>query len=174
MFQIPSALGRAMKVFFKGATLAVAATLLFSAPALAQEKPAKQKQTTKQNTKQAPKKNAKQGAGQQAPDPTVIFANQPAFTENELTQFIEDYTKIRGMKTEQEAVEYLVGRGWTGERFTYVAAKTALTRDVLRHGATNEILQKLPKDARPQKGELELVKKYQNKIDAMPGAPKGK
>ena len=42
-----------------------------------------------------------------------------------------------------------------------------ITREVLRRGGTKEVINQLPKEARPQKGELDLVKKYQKQIDAI-------
>lgn len=106
-----------------------------------------------------------QSGNQQQPDPTAVFKNQPAFTENELTKFLVDYEKARNMTDDQEAIEYLQGEGWTPDRIMYIAAKVGLTREVVRRGGTKDIINQLPKEVRPQTGELDLVKKHQSKID---------
>ncbi len=108
-----------------------------------------------------------QKAEQQHPDPSAIFKGQPAFTEEELTNFLVDFPTARAMQDQNKAVAYLSGKGWTPDRLTYVAAKASLTREVLRRGGTKEVINQLPKEARPQKGELDLVKKYQKQIDAI-------
>ena len=104
---------------------------------------------------------------EQHPDPSAIFKGQPAFTEEELTNFLVDFPTAKAMKDQKQAVTYLTEKGWTPDRLTYVAAKASLTREVVRRGGTKEVINQLPNEARPQKGELELVKKYQKQIDAI-------
>lgn len=103
----------------------------------------------------------------QPPDMKAIFENQPPFTENELTTFIVDFPKARVMADQKQAIKYLSEQGWTPGRLTYVAAKVSVTREIVRRGGTQEVINQLPKQVRPQKGELALVKKYQKQIDAM-------
>ena len=105
--------------------------------------------------------------GQNAPDPRVIFANQAPFTENELTKFITDYAKARTIGDNEAAVKYLSEEGWEGSRFMYLAAKVGLTHEVLKRGGTKDVINQLPKEARPQKGELELVKKHKAEVEKL-------
>ena len=105
--------------------------------------------------------------GQNAPDPKVIFANQAPFTENELTKFITDYAKAKNIGDNEAAVKYLSEEGWEGSRFMYLAAKVGLTHEVIKRGGTKEVINQLPKEARPQKGELELVKKHKAEIEKL-------
>ncbi len=151
---------RGVKILFKGLLLAHAAVFVLNGNAIAENKDKNPKHKTKQSAS-AHKKNPK------APDPKVIFGGQKAFTESELLKFIDDYTKARKMDN-QEAGRYLAGQGWTEKRFIYMVAKVGLTREVVRRGGSKEVINQLPKEARPQKGELELVRKYKAKIDAMP------
>jgi len=136
-------LAKTATTVIKLALLSMLAMLLFSGAALAQ------------NANQAP------------PDPAVIFAGQPAFSEEELTRFLVDFPKARAMTNQQEAIAYLSGQGWTPDRLTYMAAKVSLTREIIRRGGTKEVINQLPKEAQPQKGELDLVKKYQSQIDLL-------
>ena len=105
--------------------------------------------------------------GQQGPDPKMIFANQPPFTENELTKFMVDSAKARSMGENEAAIKFLTQEGWTSDRFMYLAVKVGLTYEVLKRGGTKDVINQMPKEARPQKGELELVKKHKSKVEKL-------
>ena len=106
---------------------------------------------------------AQQGQGQ-APDFKAITKDQPPFTENELNLFITDYPKVQTM-TEEEGVNYLMSQGWTAPRFFYVVLKVGMCHEILNRGGGKDVINQLPQELRPQKGELELVKKNKAKLD---------
>ena len=95
----------------------------------------------------------------------AITKNQPPFTETELNLFLNDYPKLKTM-TEEERIPYLINQGWTGPRFSYVLLKTGICHEILQRGGGKDVINQLPKELRPQKGELELVKKNKSKFDS--------
>ncbi|MBQ4133159.1 MAG: hypothetical protein IJD04_05435 [Desulfovibrionaceae bacterium] len=125
---------------FRLALLSLLAMLMLSAPAMAQQ------------------------AQGQAPDFKALTKDQPAFTESEVNLFLNDYPKLESLG-EEEGVQYLISQGWTAPRFFYVMLKTGMCHEILQRGGGKEIINQLPPELRPQKGELELVKKNKTKFD---------
>ena len=99
------------------------------------------------------------------PDFKAITEGQPPFTENELNLFINDYPKVQTM-SEEEGVNYLMSQGWTAPRFFYVVLKVGMCHEILNRGGGQDVINQLPQELRPQKGELELVRKNKTKLDA--------
>lgn len=101
----------------------------------------------------------------QAPDFKAITKDQPPFTETELDLFLNDYPKVKTM-SEEDGIQYLISQGWTAPRFFYVMLKTGMCHEILQRGGGKDVINQLPKELRPQKGELELVKKNKSKLDS--------
>ena len=99
------------------------------------------------------------------PDFKAITKDQPPFTENELKLFINDYPKVQNMQ-EEEGINYLMSQGWTAPRFFYVVLKVGMCHEILNRGGGNDAINQLPQELRPQKGELDLVKKHKAELDA--------
>lgn len=129
--------------FFRFTILSLFAVLLFAAPVAAQQD---------QNQPQPP-------------DFKAITKDQPPFTETEINLFINDYPKLKELG-EEKGVQYLISQGWTAPRFFYVMMKTGVCHEILQRGGGKDVINSLPKELRPQKGELQLVKKNKAHFDA--------